>query len=76
MGTIRPPCKPHNVPCPDRTVECKRTCQKWKEYEAAKATMQDVKFKEKELEYYQWDSSRRRKRAHPESSVKRIHKGG
>ena len=33
MTTVKPPC---GKVCPDRTVTCKLTCEKWKVYEAAK----------------------------------------
>lgn len=33
MTMVKPPC---GKVCPDRTVTCKLTCEKWKVYEAAK----------------------------------------
>lgn len=35
--------------CPDREAECKRTCEKWAEYEAW--YMEDRKEKEKQYDY-------------------------
>lgn len=33
MTGVKPPC---GKACPDRTAECKLTCDKWKVYEEAK----------------------------------------
>lgn len=33
MSGVKPPC---GKACPDRTAECKLTCDKWKVYEEAK----------------------------------------
>lgn len=33
MTMVKPPC---GKVCPDRTITCKQTCEKWKAFEAAK----------------------------------------
>ena len=44
MTRVKPPC---GKACPDRTAECKLTCDKWKVYEEAKC----AEYAQRELEY-------------------------
>lgn len=45
MTHVKPPC---GKVCPLRTVTCKRTCEKWKEYEEAKR----VEYAQRDIEYH------------------------
>lgn len=44
---MKPPC---GKVCPDRTIECKITCEKWAEYETWKFKQDEEKKKKVELE--------------------------